>query len=180
MTQIRCFAEIGHGAEVRAALDTIFFDNSATREFDDEVSRRKYHDLWLGRYLEHFPESCFVAIDESDHGGVIGYVAGSLLSDREPLPGPEYYRLFPANFLEKFPAHMHVNVRKDRQGQRIGSALIGAFREHCRERNMAGCHAVTVAHRCPATFFVRCGMTVQARVQWHYREIVFIGERLQP
>jgi GNAT superfamily N-acetyltransferase len=178
MTRIVCFADIGHSADVREALDRIFFENAATPDFFDDDSRRAYHDFWLRRYLQHSPDSCFIAFDESDE--VAGYIAGSLLSDKEPLPGPDYYRLFPGNFLEKFPAHVHVNVRESKQGQGIGRTLVDAFRTHCRENRMAGFHAVTRANRRPAHFFVRCGMTVQARVLWHYRQVVFVGEQLKP
>lgn len=180
MIQIRCFADIAHKSGIRAAIDNIFFDNAATPEFSDEDERRGYRALWLDRYLRHFPESCWVALDDNGDKDTIGYLAGSLISDKSPLPGPDYYRLFPDNFVEKFPAHMHVNVRSDRQGEGIGRELIEAFRVHCREKQMAGFHAVTAASRCPAHFFTRCGMTVQARILWHYRWIVFIGEQLDP
>lgn len=178
MTRIERFADIGNDAGVRETLDRIFFENAATPDFFDEESRRAYHDFWLERYLRHAPESCFIAFD--GNGELAGYLAGSLLSDREPLPGPDYYRLFPRNFLEKFPAHVHVNVRDGKRDQGIGRALVDAFRNHCRENNMAGFHAVTRANRRPAHFFVRCGMTVQARVLWHERQVVFVGEQLNP
>jgi GNAT superfamily N-acetyltransferase len=178
MIRIARFAEVGDNEAVRADLDRIFFENAATPEFFDEESRRAYHDFWLERYLRHAPESCFIAFD--DGGEIAGYLAGSLVSDREPLPGPEYYRLFPRNFLEKFPAHVHVNVREGKRGQGMGRRLIEAFRAHCRENRMAGFHAVTRANRRPAHFFVRCGMAVQARVLWHNRQVVFVGEQLKP
>jgi GNAT superfamily N-acetyltransferase len=178
MARIASFTEVGDSAAVRAEIDRIFFANAATPEFFDEESRRVYHDFWLERYLTHAPASCFIAFDDSDE--VAGYLAGSLLSDREPLSGPEYYRLFPRNFLEKFPAHVHVNVREGKQRQGMGRALVDAFRAHCREHGMAGFHAVTRANRRPAHFFVRCGMAVQARVLWHNRQVVFVGEQLKP
>ena len=180
MAQIVCFADVGHSAGVRAAIDKVFFDNAATSEFSDEVSRRDYHDLWLGRYLRHFPESCWIAFEENNDNAIIGYLAGSLVSDTPPLPGPDYYRQFPSNFIEKFPAHLHINIRQDRHVQGTGRALIDAFRTHCHEKQMAGFHAVTIASRTPADFFVRCGMTVQARILWSDRRIVFIGEKLDP
>ena len=180
MIHIRRFADVAHREDVREAIDKIFFDNAATPHFFDEPSRRLYHELWLQRYLRHFPESCWVAIDEDHNGDIVGYLAGSLVSDSAPLPGPDYYRLFPANFVEKFPAHIHVSVRSGWHNQGIGRLLINAFRTHCREKQMAGFHAVTVANRCPAHFFTHCGMEVQARVIWHESQIVFIAEKLDP
>lgn len=178
MIQIRSFADVAHRADICAAIDRIFFENAATPDFSGEEERRNYRALWLDRYLQNFPESCWIAFDDNGDGDITGYLAGSLVSDRSPLPGPDYYRLFPDNFVEKYPAHMHVNVRSDRQGQGIGRELIDAFRAHCREKELAGFHAVTAANRCPAHFFTRCGMAVQARVLWHNSWIVFIAEHL--
>lgn len=180
MIHIRCFADVAHISEIHAAMDKIFFNNAVTPDFSDERERHEYRVLWLDRYLQHFPESCWIAFDGTCNDDIVGYLAGSLVSNRSPLPGPDYYRLFPANFVEKFPAHMHVNVRRNMQGKGTGRELIDTFRAHCREKQLPGFHAVTIANRRPAHFFTRCGMTVQARVLWHYRWIVFIGEHLAP
>ncbi|MBX2805355.1 MAG: GNAT family N-acetyltransferase [Hyphomicrobiales bacterium] len=178
MIHIRRFADVAHRQDVRTAIDSIFFDNAATHHFADADSRRHYHDLWLQRYLRHFPESSLVAMNEDGPGEIVGYLAGSLVSDRPPLPGPDYYRLFPDYFIDKFPAHIHVNVRKDSHNKGIGRMLIDAFRLHCRDRRAPGFHAVTRSNRCPAHFFTRCGMDIQSRVLWHESQIVFIAEEI--
>lgn len=173
MTKVFRFADLAQRADVSAAIDRIFFENAATTGFSNEHSRSRYRDLWLGRYLRHFPESCSVAFD--DRGNVAGFLAGALISDEPPLSGPDYYKLFPGNFVEKFPAHLHVNVRHDMHRQGIGRALIDEFRAHCRNEKMRGFHAVTIANRYPAYFFVNCGMEVQARIEWYGSNIVFIA-----
>jgi hypothetical protein len=109
---------------------------------------------------------------------LLGYLAGSLFSDREPLPGPDYYALFPPELIAAFPAHVHVNVRENVRGQQIGSALIGAFRALCIQRQVQGMHAVTTAESRAAAFFMRCGMAERAAAEWRGRRIVLLGEML--
>lgn len=60
-----------------------------TKSFASEAERVAYRDLWLGRYVRHCPQQFLVA--SSPSGDVAGYLAGALMSDREPLPGPDYY-----------------------------------------------------------------------------------------
>jgi GNAT superfamily N-acetyltransferase len=217
MIRIVPLDEAGGPDRWRAEIEAIFFANAATSSFASDEARDAYRDLWLGRYLRHTAEACFVALDVSNSrhpgnaGGVVrgpvlndpagsrtaasaasgvtkdptdapeasavlGYLAGTLFSDREPLPGPDYYALFPPGLIAAFPAHVHVNVHEKTRGQRIGSALIGAFRALCVQRQVPGMHAVTTAESRAAQFFISCGMSEQAQANWRGRHIVFLGE----
>jgi hypothetical protein len=46
----------------RAEIEAIFFANAGTKSFASEAERDAYRELWLGRYLQHCPEACFVAL----------------------------------------------------------------------------------------------------------------------
>jgi GNAT superfamily N-acetyltransferase len=154
-------------------IDAIFFGSASTQDFASPEARADFRDLWLGRYLQHFPDWCFVALD--DGGAAAGYLAGSPVSNHPPLPGPDYFSAFPPELIDAFPAHMHVNVRADSRGQRIGEALVYAFRQRCADGGLPGFHAVTAADGAAAAFFSRCGLAERARVDWRDRRLAFLG-----
>jgi GNAT superfamily N-acetyltransferase len=168
--------EAGGAERWRGEIETIFFANAGTKDFASEEEREAYRELWLGRYLRHCPAGCFVAL--TGNATVAGYLAGALISNRDPLPGPDYYGLFPPELIAAHPAHIHVNIREDVRGQRIGARLIAAFRALCLEEHALGLHAVTAANSRAANFFMQCGMAQQAEANWRGRRIVFLGERL--
>jgi GNAT superfamily N-acetyltransferase len=114
----------------------------------------------------------------TEGAAVAGYLAGAFVSDRDPLPGPDYYALFSPALILAYPAHAHVNVRDDARGQRIGSKLIAAFRALCVEKQIVGLHAVTTADSRAARFFIGCGLAERAQAHWRGRPIVFLGESL--
>ena len=157
-------------------IEAIFFDSAATKNFASEAERAAYRDLWLGRYVRHCPREFLVA--SSSNGEVTGYLAGALTSNREPLPGPDYYAAFPAALIEAYPAHLHVNVRQDHRGRNVGSALIDAFRAICRAHNVPGLHAVTAARSRAAVFFTRCGLDERATTDWRGRRLALLAECL--
>ncbi|HEY7646809.1 MAG TPA: GNAT family N-acetyltransferase [Hyphomicrobiales bacterium] len=168
--------EAGGAERWREEIEAIFFANAGTKDFASEGERDAYRELWLGRYLRHCSAASFVALTED--ATVAGYLAGALVSNRDPLPGPDYYALFSPALVAAHPAHVHVNIREDVRGQRIGSKLIAAFRALCAEKQIAGLHAVTTAGSRAANFFMQSGMAQQAETSWRGRRIVFLGERL--
>ena len=158
-------------------IDAIFFDSAVTRGFASDAERAAYRELWLGRYVRHCPEAFLVARGPDD--AVAGYLAGALFSNREPLPGPDYYDGFPAALIEAYPAHLHVNVRADCRGRSVGSALIEAFRAICREHDAPGLHAVTAADSRAAAFFTRCSLDERATIDWRGRPLALFVRPLR-
>jgi GNAT superfamily N-acetyltransferase len=176
MPQIYPRALLGDDAELNTQIETVFFESSARKEFSSPQARAAFHELWLGRYLRHCAQDFFVALD--DDSKVAGYLAGSLYSNEYPMVGPDIYALFPAGLLAAYPAHIHVNVRKDARGQGIGALLIVAFVHHCRMHSAHGFHAITSANSRSAHFFERCGLLDVADAEWNNRQIVMLGRRL--
>ena len=159
------------GSDVMAQIEAIFFDSAATQNFASEADRAAYRDLWLGRYLEHAPGEFLLALGD---GSVIGYLAGSLISNSPPLPGPDYYPLFPAELIAHYPAHIHVNVRADHRGRGIGAGLVHAFAQRRRTHETAGFHAVTAEGSRSAAFFEKCGLRSAAGATWLNRPLKFL------
>lgn len=175
MVRIVRFSEIGNANGLRSEIDAIFFENAVRQVFDSGDARAAYRDLWLGRYIQHFPDTFHIAFDDS--GAVSGYLAGSPVSDRPPLPGPDYYQLFPHTFIDAYPAHLHVNVWRGFRGRSFGSDLVAAFQTQCREDGIPGFHAVTAAGGRAAGFFKKCGLVSCAKAEWRGHRIVFMGKR---
>ncbi len=176
MTRILPLADWDDTERVHSQIEAIFATSAVTQEFASDRARAEYGELWLGRYIRHCAESVFIALEASDD--VIGYLAGSLISNQAPLTGPDYYDSFPAALIDTYPAHIHVNVRGDRRGQSIGSALVGAFRTYCIDHHSPGFHAVTAADSAAAGFFAKCGLSPRATAEWRGRRLVFMGEAL--
>lgn len=162
--------------ELQPEIDDIFFESAVRKTFATPEARAAFHDLWLGRYLRHCPGDCFLALDHDSH--VVGYLAGSLVSNREPLPGPDNYGLFPQWLVAAYPAHIHTNVRKDWRGKGVGALLIAAFTHHCHVNKVKGFHAITAARSRPAKFFQSCGLQHAVEAVWNNHPIVFLGCQL--
>jgi GNAT superfamily N-acetyltransferase len=171
--RIARLAELAYGAGALAKAEAIFWDCAATQSFESLEARAAFHALWFGRYAEHAPGEFFLAL--GGDGSVEGYLAGAPVSDAPPLPGPDYFALFPAELIARFPAHLHVNIRADRRGAGIGALLVRAFADHCRRLRLPGFHAVTAFGSGSAAFFEKCGLADRATARWRGRELVFLG-----
>jgi GNAT superfamily N-acetyltransferase len=165
--------ELADSGRALAEAETIFWDCAATQIFESPEARAAFRDLWFGRYAEHAPGEFFLAL--AGDGSVDGYLAGAPVSDAPPLPGPDYFALFPPELIARFPAHLHVNIRSDRRGEGIGAELVDAFAEHCRSRGLPGFHAVTALGSGSAAFFGACGLAPRATAKWRGRDLVFLG-----
>jgi GNAT superfamily N-acetyltransferase len=172
MWEIAALTDVDEAA-VLPQIEAIFFDSAATQSFASEAERTTYCDLWLGRYVWHCPEAFLIARGPS--GEVAGYLAGALFSNKEPLPGPDYYDGFPAGLIAAYPAHLHVNVRHDHRGRNVGSTLIDAFRAICRAHDVGGLHAVTAAGSRAAAFFMRCGLEERATADWRRHRLAYLA-----
>jgi GNAT superfamily N-acetyltransferase len=176
MPQVVPFEQAGDPAEVLPQIDEIFFESAVRKGFASQSARTAFHELWLGRYLHHCAGDCFVALDDGAY--VAGYLAGSMTSNEDPLPGPDVYALFSKRLVKAYPAHIHVNVRRDCRGEGLGALLIAAFTHHCSQKRVRGFHAITAGGSRPAKFFQRCGMENVAEADWNSRQVVMLGQRL--
>lgn len=149
------FADLTDREPARRELQAIFFAGAATKSFASGAERDAYSALWLGRYLTHFPEWTLIAI--GDAGMLLGYLAGSPVSNEPPLSGPGYYDQIAGERLRAFPAHCHVNVRRSARNRQIGRTLTGAFQARCRQAGLPGSHIVTSADSGASRFFEKAG-----------------------
>jgi len=176
VARVVCLAGLGNAAAAGREAEAIFWESAATQSFAGQAARAAYRDLWFGRYLDQCASALFIALGSA--GEVRGYLAGSMISNASPLPGPDYYRLFSGALLAAYPAHLHVNVKAGWRNAGVGGELVRAFTRHCEAQGSPGLHAVTRAGSPAAAFFTKCGLEPLASAHWHGHDIAFLGRQL--
>lgn len=149
-------------------------------QWADEAS---FADLFTSWYTDHEPESAFVAErDGRVVGYLLGCRdTGRMGNPGAPLrrhllprgllfkPGtaPVLWRgLYDAvvdgarnrlpddPFLDdRWPAHLHIDLRREARGQGVGARLMGRWLDVLREHEVPGCHLGTMAENTPAIAF---------------------------
>ena len=168
--------EMGKRADL-AAVDTIFFAASQTQSFASSAAKEAFRERWLGRYLEHYRENFFLAIDP--RGRIAGYLAGCLVDpSRQGLFADIAYFAEIADLTRDYPAHLHINVDASWRNRGIGALLIEAFCAHAAKAGAPGVHVVTGAHSRNGPFYARNGFRRLRSLLWNGAEIVCLGRRL--
>jgi GNAT superfamily N-acetyltransferase len=147
----------------RQELEAIFWE-TAPKAPAEPTARAAFHQRWLGQYLLHEPDLCWVA--QSSDGQTLGYLVGSFV---DPATSPRfadlpYVQAF-ADATRTHPAHLHINLTERARGQGIGVRLIEKFIAACRARQVSGLHVVTGARQRNMRFYLRCGFRELARYQ---------------
>jgi hypothetical protein len=176
MARVVRLTELAHAARELAEAEAIFWDSAGTTVFEAAEARAAFRELWFSRYVEHAPGEFFLALGEA--GDVRGYLAGSFVSDAPPLPGPDYFTLFPPELIARFPAHIHVNIRSDQRSAGLGAELVSAFAGHCHSAGLPGFHAVTADSSGSAAFFERCGLNSRGTANWRGRDLAFLARSI--
>jgi ribosomal protein S18 acetylase RimI-like enzyme len=142
--------------------------------------------VYVGPYLALEPELAFVGVDDA---GVAGYVLGAAdtaafeaacaqrwwpeLQARYPEPpaGPhtrdeELYQLIhhpdstPTAVLERYPAHLHIDLHPRAQGRGLGRRLMDVLLDALRDRGAPGVHlGVDTANHRAMGFYTHLGFT---------------------
>lgn len=169
----------GHqlSAADQAALDAIFFAASKTQSFDSAAARQAFHHRWLGRYLANDEDRMLVL--RKREGEIVGYVAGNL--DDPARTGRfadiAYFDAI-ADLTGQFPAHLHINLKLDSRGRRLGSRLITAFATMAAERGAPGVHVVTGAQSRNRTFYAANDFAMLREFEFNGGQSVCLGRKL--
>lgn len=181
MPRIRPFRPGDEPALAEICLKTADAGADATGVFDDD-------DLWAEifvlPYVARHPEYAFVV--EADDGRVVGYVVGTPDTDgfedwfatewwpehgsRWPLPAWEssrqdgtliyaYSRRAGAEpYGDQYPAHLHIDLLPELQGQGWGRRLIAVLADALRAGGVRGLHLVASSDNTGAlSFYERLG-----------------------
>ena len=146
-------------------------------------------DVFCRYYIEEEPENCFVAVDETDQ--VKGYVLGSAdynaYADRfmehivnksqNPVTqamGSSSMETIAA-FTKEYPAHLHIDLLPECQGQGIGRSLLDTLAMHFKKQGIPGLLLDVAKDNTGAiVFYEKCGFT---KLHVGEQEIV-MGRRL--
>jgi len=183
MTSIRPFRPGDEPALADICLRTADAGTDATGIFDDD-------DLWAEifvlPYVARHPELAFVV--ETDDGRVAGYIVGApdtrafedwfrgawwpRFAERWPRPSVEvsrqdgtlvyaYGRRAGAEpYGDEYPAHLHIDLLPELQGQGWGRRLIDTLVAALRERGVSGVHLAAASENTGAVaFYPRVGFT---------------------
>lgn len=158
---LRSWSEVIDKNRARDEIDEIFFEASALKSFADAHTRSAFHERWLGRYLTNFPQNFTVAQThqaDREQGRVAGYLAGCLQDPRDTdlFSDIGYFASFTGH-LDRYPAHLHINIAPPFRGAGLGGRLIEAFMEEVSATGMSGAHVVTGAKSRNISFYQRCG-----------------------
>jgi ribosomal protein S18 acetylase RimI-like enzyme len=181
VARIRPFRTGDENALAEICLRTADAGRDATGIFDDD-------DLWAEvfvlPYVARHPDYAFVV--ESDEGAPAGYIVGApdtrafedwfatewwpRFAARWPRPEQEatrqdgtliyaYDRRGGAEpYGDDYPAHLHIDLLPEHQGQGWGRALIDTFVGALRERGVSGVHLVASSDNTGAlAFYTRLG-----------------------
>ncbi|MDP3951904.1 GNAT family N-acetyltransferase [Microbacterium sp.] len=182
MTSIRPYRADDRSALLEICLKTADAGGDATGMFSDD-------DLWgllfAVPYSERHPDLCWIV--EADDGRAIGYIVATddtdafeqwfrdewwpQFAERFPRPDAaespeekmiEYgYRRGPGQNpnTEQYPAHLHIDLLPETQGQGLGRRLIETLFAELRRRGVKGLHlGMNPANEGAAAFYERLGM----------------------
>jgi GNAT superfamily N-acetyltransferase len=171
------FKDVVQWPGVLSGIDDVFFQSSNTQHFTTDEARALFRERWLGRYLAHDARWCYVAMDANRE--VVGYLVASL---DDPARTPRfaditYFSVF-KDLTQRFPAHLHVNLRAASRSSGTGSALVQRFISEARVAGATGVHVVTSRGARNAGFYVRNGFAELGAAGEGAREIVFLARKL--
>lgn len=181
MPHIRPFRPGDEAALAEICLRTADAGGDATGIFEDDAI---WAEIFVLPYVHRHPDLAFVV--ETDDGRVAGYIVCApdtaafedwfqdqwwpLHGARWPQPSVErtrqdgtlmyaYGRHGGASpYGDDHPAHLHIDLRPELQGQGWGRALIGTLVAALRERGVPGVHLVAAAENVGAiAFYPRVG-----------------------
>ena len=63
--------------------------------------------------------------------------------------------IYTPDFLERYSAHLHINILSDYQGRGLGERLMGVFEDRIRKLDVSGIHLITSTENKKAVLFYR-------------------------
>jgi GNAT superfamily N-acetyltransferase len=162
--------------EVEEALAEIFFATATRKDFASLAEREAFQHRWLDRYFYRYRATTFYARDPNRRP--IGFVVGCPADVRQVpcFSDVAYFQVF-ADLLDRYPAHLHVNVAAEWQGQGIGRALVARAIAACQSSGAKGIHVVTAADAPNLGFYEKCGLARVAQRAHGGRTLLMLGTR---
>jgi len=157
-------------------MKDIFFKTSIKKDFQTPLQKEKYYNIWLGCYLDYYPEFTFLAVSDRRCVGYITGVSDSALEDHLFRINPIYD--FYSELYHKYPAHLHMNCHPGFQSKGIGSMLIESFIDVLLQMNISGVHIITAQNARNVTFYRKMGFSFQRPRTFQGNELLFMARSL--
>jgi len=163
--------------KVLAQLNEIFFVTSGRTSFESEHAKLKFRYFYLDYFLEHYPDFCFCALDESRN--VVGYIVASAdtLKDQSLFEYHQYLELF-REHIHQFPAQLHINLLPVTQGRGIGGLLIQALEHKLRQEQVPGVFLITGQNSRNVSFYNKHKYDQHWIQQFKSNYLIFMGKNL--
>ena len=158
-------------------IGEIFFLSASVRDFASEAARKRFLAAWTRYYRIREPNLIFVDRRRD------GFVAGYLMGCRDSAKATQLFRdigsygVF-ADYFDRFPAHFHVNCHPDFRGRGVGTELVTAFLEVCRDEAIQGVHIVTADAAQNVGFYEKMGFAVVEQRPWNDRRLLLMAKPL--
>lgn len=158
-------------------IDRVFFSSSQRQSFASDAEKAAFRERWLGRYLSHFPQHAFVALDGGQR--VAGYLVGSLDDPaRDPLFADLAFFAHFSAMTARYPAQLHVNLDAAWRGRGIGARLVDAFAAHARAHGAPGVHVVTTRGSRNVGFYLANGFSEKGALASGDHELLLLGREI--
>lgn len=169
MYQIRKYEERDYGG-----VEQVCIGLSDEKLRGDELFRSALLDVFCHYYIEQEPENCFVVADETDE--VRGYIVcacnfetyatvfqDAYLKSDNPVTkmmGTAAMEAMKA-FAAEYPAHLHIDMYPECQGQGVGRQLIETLVRHLYRKGVKGLMLdVSADNEGARVFYEKCGFRV--------------------
>ena len=142
--------------------------------FRKKMFERPLLDVYCRYYIEQEPESCFVVVDENDNAK--GYILCAKNYEKYRKNFKEKYlkQKNPVTFFlgkfamdemrgvsKEYPAHLHIDLLPECQGQGFGRKMIELLISHLREQSTPGVMLdVGIDNVGAQVFYEKCGFEV--------------------
>lgn len=156
----------------RSQMEEIFWATSARQNFATPLERAQF----LERYLRSYElEWSWVA---EEQGKVLGYLVASTSTLKSAPYWGAHLELF-ADLLERYPAHLHINLSSEARGKGIGQGLVEQLLGQLRQREVAGVHIITAATARNTSFYTKCGFSHRVERLLGETPLVLMGRSLR-
>lgn len=156
-------------------ISQIFFETSSVQNFEGNEHRSKFFKKYLGIYIEEYPETFFIALEQDK---VLGYLA--ICTDTIEFMkshSNEVLELF-TEYYPRYPAHLHINISPAAQGKSVGSKLMTYGLETLNAFQTKGIHLITAANARNIGFYLKNGFEKLQTHQWQAKELLLLGKEL--
>jgi ribosomal protein S18 acetylase RimI-like enzyme len=152
-------------------LEEIFWLTSSTSEFSSEAHRARFANRYLYHYLDSSVSCNWIVKDQEQ---ICGYILCSRdSSSREMLELHPLLRHF-LPLLQRFPAHLHINVHPKAQSRGFGGLLLNQLCADLRQHQVPGVHLLTGSQARNRTFYENKGF----QPQMIHETVIFLGKVL--